>query len=146
MPQIADRITVDPEQCGGRPCIRGMRIRAVDVLDLLANGLSHQAVLERVARPRSRRHRRQPALRPTPNRSSLVGSMILLVDAQLLALDGVRLRRKDLVWNALGLFKDQGLDFSAALVAAEASAMGNEEIASYDPGLDRVAGVTRTEP
>ena len=46
MPQIADRITVDPEQCGGRPCIRGMRIRVVDVLDLLANGLSHQEVLE----------------------------------------------------------------------------------------------------
>ena len=40
------RITIDPEQCGGRPCIRGMRIRVVDVLDLLANGLSAQQVLE----------------------------------------------------------------------------------------------------
>jgi len=30
------RITFDPEQCGGRPCIRGMRIRVKDVLDLLA--------------------------------------------------------------------------------------------------------------
>jgi len=37
---ISDRITVDPEQCGGRPCIRGMRIRVSDVLDLLASGLS----------------------------------------------------------------------------------------------------------
>ena len=46
MPQIAERITVDPDQCGGRPCIRGMRIRVVDVLDLLANGLSHQEILE----------------------------------------------------------------------------------------------------
>ncbi len=46
MTQIAQRITVDPEQCGGRPCIRGMRIRVVDVLDLLANGLSVQEVLE----------------------------------------------------------------------------------------------------
>lgn len=46
MPNIADRITVDPEQCGGRPCIRGMRIRVVDVLDLLANGLSHQEILD----------------------------------------------------------------------------------------------------
>jgi len=46
MTAIAERITVDPEQCGGRPCIRGMRIRVVDVLDLLANGLSHQDVLE----------------------------------------------------------------------------------------------------
>ena len=46
MVEIADRITVDPEQCGGRPCIRGMRIRVVDVLDLLANGLTGQEVLE----------------------------------------------------------------------------------------------------
>jgi uncharacterized protein (DUF433 family) len=40
-----DRITVNPEQCGGRPCIRGMRIRVSDVLDLLANGLSSEEVL-----------------------------------------------------------------------------------------------------
>jgi uncharacterized protein (DUF433 family) len=33
-----DRITVNPDQCGGRPCVRGMRIRVVDVLDLLATG------------------------------------------------------------------------------------------------------------
>ena len=43
---IAQRITVDPEQCGGRPCIRGMRIRVTDVLDLLANGLTADQVLE----------------------------------------------------------------------------------------------------
>ncbi len=41
-----DRITVDPEQCGGRPCIRGMRIRVSDVLDLLANGLSPDEIVE----------------------------------------------------------------------------------------------------
>ena len=41
-----NRITIDPEQCGGRPCIRGMRIRVVDVLDLLANGLTSMQVLE----------------------------------------------------------------------------------------------------
>ena len=33
-----DRITINPEQCGGRPCIRGMRIRVKDVLDMLAGG------------------------------------------------------------------------------------------------------------
>ncbi|MCE7987514.1 MAG: DUF433 domain-containing protein [Caldilinea sp. CFX5] len=43
---MADRITVNPEQCGGRPCIRGMRIRVVDVLELLAAGLSFSEVLE----------------------------------------------------------------------------------------------------
>ena len=43
---LLKRITINPEQCGGRPCIRGMRIRVVDVLGLLAAGLSHEQVLE----------------------------------------------------------------------------------------------------
>lgn len=46
MTELADRITVDPAKCGGRPCIRGMRIRVTDVLDLLAAGLSPKAVLD----------------------------------------------------------------------------------------------------
>ena len=46
MTEIFERITVNPKQCGGRPCIRGMRIRVVDVLDLLASGLSAQEVVE----------------------------------------------------------------------------------------------------
>jgi len=46
MTKLTERITVDPEQCGGRPCIRGMRIRVMDVLDLLANGLTAEQVLE----------------------------------------------------------------------------------------------------
>lgn len=46
MAKLSERITVDPEQCGGRPCIRGMRIRVTDVLDLLANGLTPEQVLE----------------------------------------------------------------------------------------------------
>jgi len=40
------RITVDSEQCGGRPCIRSLRIRVKDVLDLLAAGASHAEILE----------------------------------------------------------------------------------------------------
>ena len=40
------RITFDPGKCGGRPCIRGMRIRVTDVLGLLANGLSFKEILE----------------------------------------------------------------------------------------------------
>ena len=40
------RITINPEQCGGRPCIRGMRIRVSDVLDLLSSGLSPEEILE----------------------------------------------------------------------------------------------------
>jgi uncharacterized protein (DUF433 family) len=41
-----ERITTNPEQCGGRPCIRGMRIRVVDVLDLFAAGLTAPEILE----------------------------------------------------------------------------------------------------
>jgi uncharacterized protein (DUF433 family) len=46
MTYLADRITVDPEQCGGRPCIRGLRVRVTDVLDLLASGLPPEQVVE----------------------------------------------------------------------------------------------------
>lgn len=41
-----ERITTNPAQCGGRPCIRGMRIRVIDVLDLLAAGLTQEQVLK----------------------------------------------------------------------------------------------------
>lgn len=40
------RITSNPRQCGGRPCIRGMRIRVTDVLDLLAAGLGFDEILD----------------------------------------------------------------------------------------------------
>lgn len=40
------RITVDPEVCGGRPCIRGLRVRVTDVLELLASGASREEILE----------------------------------------------------------------------------------------------------
>jgi len=46
MKYLSDRITVDPEQCGGRPCIRGMRIRVTDVLDLFSSGLTARQILE----------------------------------------------------------------------------------------------------
>lgn len=39
------RITVDPDQCGGRPCLRSLRIRVKDVLDLLAAGASREEIL-----------------------------------------------------------------------------------------------------
>ncbi|GAA5495785.1 hypothetical protein Rhal01_01964 [Rubritalea halochordaticola] len=41
-----ERITFNPKQCGGRPCIRGMRIRVKDVLDLLAANVSRSEILE----------------------------------------------------------------------------------------------------
>lgn len=43
---LMNRITINPEQCGGRPCIRGMRIRVIDVLDLFSAGLTAEQILE----------------------------------------------------------------------------------------------------
>lgn len=43
---LLQRITVNPEQCGGQPCIRGMRIRVKDVLDMLASGAIEAEILE----------------------------------------------------------------------------------------------------
>ena len=40
-----ERITLNPNQCGGRPCLRGLRVRVSDVLDLLAGGASHHEIL-----------------------------------------------------------------------------------------------------
>jgi uncharacterized protein (DUF433 family) len=45
MPELLTRITVNPKQCGGRPCIRGMRIRVSDVLDLFTAGLTAEEIL-----------------------------------------------------------------------------------------------------
>jgi uncharacterized protein (DUF433 family) len=40
-----ERITTNPQQCGGQPCIRGMRIRVADILELDAAGLSSDQIL-----------------------------------------------------------------------------------------------------
>jgi uncharacterized protein (DUF433 family) len=44
--ELLARITLGPEQCGGRPCVRGMRIRVSDVLALLAAGAPKAEILE----------------------------------------------------------------------------------------------------
>ncbi len=43
--KYTDRITFNPNQCGGRPCIRGMRIRVQDVLEMLAANISEKEIL-----------------------------------------------------------------------------------------------------
>jgi uncharacterized protein (DUF433 family) len=45
MLDLLKRITINPKQCGGRPCIRGMRIRVIDVLELFAAGLTADEIL-----------------------------------------------------------------------------------------------------
>ena len=44
--KLLERITVEPGKCGGRPCIRGMRIRVTDILGMLAEGVPHEEILK----------------------------------------------------------------------------------------------------
>ena len=46
MAELLARITSETNKYGGKPCIRGMRIRVVDVLELLATGMTQQQILE----------------------------------------------------------------------------------------------------
>jgi uncharacterized protein (DUF433 family) len=43
-----ERITIRPGQCGGKPCVRGMRIRVSDVLGLLARDMTPEQVLKQL--------------------------------------------------------------------------------------------------
>jgi uncharacterized protein (DUF433 family) len=73
MPNLLERITINPKQCGGRPCIRGMRIRVSDVLDLLAAGLSEAEILEEM-----------PDLEADDLKASLLLSLELLATGEIL--------------------------------------------------------------
>jgi uncharacterized protein (DUF433 family) len=42
---LLNRITIEPGKCGGKPCIRGQRMRVTDILDLLAAGATYQEIL-----------------------------------------------------------------------------------------------------
>ena len=41
-----DFITIEPGKRGGKPCVRGLRITVYDLLDMLANGLTHAEILK----------------------------------------------------------------------------------------------------
>jgi uncharacterized protein (DUF433 family) len=43
---LTDRITIDPERCAGKPTIRGMRIRVIDILDMLGSGMTEAEILD----------------------------------------------------------------------------------------------------
>ena len=42
---LVERITVEADKCGGRPCIRGWRVRVTDILGMLAEGVPHDEIL-----------------------------------------------------------------------------------------------------
>lgn len=42
---LLDRITIEPGKCGGKPCIRGMRIRVSDILEMLGDGVGMEQIL-----------------------------------------------------------------------------------------------------
>lgn len=43
--KLLERITIEQGKCGGRPCVRGYRLRVSDVLSLIASGASHEEIL-----------------------------------------------------------------------------------------------------
>lgn len=45
MSELLKRITIRADQCHGQPCIRGMRIRVIDVLEMLAGGMTQTEIL-----------------------------------------------------------------------------------------------------
>jgi len=42
---LLDRITSDPDICGGRPCIKGTRMRVADIVEAIAHGVTQQQLL-----------------------------------------------------------------------------------------------------
>ena len=74
MDDLLQRITFNAHQCGGRPCIRGMRIRVSDVLDLFASGLTKEQILAEM-----------PDLEPDDIRASLVFAARKMNHPQLVA-------------------------------------------------------------
>jgi len=46
MSELLSRITSEPDKFGGKPCVRNMRIRVIDVLELLATGMSQEQLLQ----------------------------------------------------------------------------------------------------
>lgn len=43
--ELLQRITTEPGKCGGKPCIRGLRIRVTDILDMLAANVPASEIL-----------------------------------------------------------------------------------------------------
>jgi uncharacterized protein (DUF433 family) len=42
---LLHRITVNPDQCSGKACIRGMRIRVIDIVDMVNSGMTEEEIL-----------------------------------------------------------------------------------------------------
>jgi predicted nucleic-acid-binding protein len=64
----------------------------------------------------------------------------------LLALDGVEMTRKDMMWGAIELYREGKIDYSDALIAAEMGDQGVDEIYSFDRDFNHVPKVKRVEP
>jgi predicted nuclease of predicted toxin-antitoxin system len=60
MPPVGTRITIEPEKCGGKPCIRGLRITVWDVLGWLGAGMTEQEILDE--HPTSRKPTSRPSI------------------------------------------------------------------------------------
>ncbi len=79
----SNRITIDTEQCGGRPCVRGMRIRVTDVAGSLLCRIDRKSDPRRDARFGGRRFEDMSPICIPANRSSSTGRVTIWIDAQL---------------------------------------------------------------
>ena len=43
---MLDRITIEPDKMGGKPCVRGMRVPVSLVLNLVASGMTDDEIIE----------------------------------------------------------------------------------------------------
>ena len=46
MESILTRFTSEPGKCGGKPCVRGMRITVAHIVNLVANGMSVEQIID----------------------------------------------------------------------------------------------------
>ena len=82
--KLLERITVEPGKCGGRPCLRGLRIRVTDILGMLAEGVAHEEILrDFLIFPTSNRmtSRRRSPMRPASPTTGAAAGVNFLIDA-----------------------------------------------------------------
>jgi uncharacterized protein (DUF433 family) len=138
MENLQQRITTNPKQCGGRPCIRGMRVRVIDVLDLLASGLSHAQILEEL--PDLELEDIQAVL--TYKSKGELALQRFLWDANNL-MDKADLRLEIIKYHEAGeeysiSFNGNRLEYSKGAVKAYSIYSGDENILDYESLLEKL--------
>jgi uncharacterized protein (DUF433 family) len=135
MPSLLDRITVDPDQCGGRPCIRGLRVRVVDVLELLAAGETPEQILADY--PYLEREDITAAIFAAARAARAV---VVTKDVDLVALLERRGPAPQVVWVTTGNVTNAGLRALSRPPGRAPSSCGAPASGSWSSGTDAGAG------